>query len=48
VTKVSVFYANGAGKHFDIAYYSEKHMKMVQRLCGAALKGMAVEHGLAD
>ena len=45
--KVSVFYANGAGKHFDIAYYCEKHMKMVQRLCGAALKGMAVEHGVS-
>ena len=45
--KVSVFYASGEGKKFDIGYYCEKHMPMVQRLCGAALKGMAVERGLS-
>ena len=45
--KVSVFYANSGGKHFDIDYYCEKHMTMVQRLCGPALKGMAVEHGMS-
>ena len=45
--KVSVFYASREGSKFDIAYYCEKHMTMVQRLCGAALKGMAVEHGLS-
>ena len=45
--KVSVFYANGEGKHFDIAYYCEKHMTMVQRLCGPALKMMSVEHGIS-
>jgi len=47
VIKVSVFYANGEGKHFDIGYYCEKHMTMVKRLCGPALKGMAVEHGMS-
>jgi uncharacterized protein (TIGR02118 family) len=47
VIKVSVFYANGEGKHFDIAYYCEKHMPLVQRLCGQALQSMAVEHGLS-
>lgn len=47
VIKVSVFYANGEGKHFDILYYCEKHMTLVQRLCGEALKGMAVEHGIS-
>jgi uncharacterized protein (TIGR02118 family) len=45
--KVSVFYPNGEGKHFDMAYYCEKHMTLVQRLCGAPLKGMAVEHGVS-
>jgi len=45
--KVSVFYASGDGKHFDIGYYCDKHMPMVQRLCGAALKSMAVEQGLS-
>jgi uncharacterized protein (TIGR02118 family) len=47
VIKVSVFYANGDGKHFDMAYYCEKHMALVQRLCGPAIKAMAVEHGLS-
>jgi uncharacterized protein (TIGR02118 family) len=47
VIKVSVFYANGEGKRFDIAYYCERHMKLVQRLCGSALKGTAVEHGMS-
>jgi uncharacterized protein (TIGR02118 family) len=45
--KVSVFYASGDGKHFDIGYYCEKHMPMVQRLCGSPLKGMAVERGVS-
>lgn len=44
--KVSVFYANGEGKHFDINYYCEKHMPLVKRLLGAAVKGIAVEHGI--
>jgi uncharacterized protein (TIGR02118 family) len=41
VIKVSVFYANQEGGRFDIGYYGEKHVSLVQRLCGAALKGMA-------
>ena len=45
--KVSVFYANGEGKHFDIGYYCEKHMTLVQRLCGPAVKKMAVEQGMS-
>lgn len=45
--KVSVFYPNDDGKHFDIAYYCEQHMPLVQKLCGPALKGMAVEHGVS-
>ena len=45
--KVSVFYPKREGSRFDIAYYCEKHMPLVQRLCGAALKGMAVEHGMS-
>lgn len=43
--KVSVFYANGEGKHFDMDYYCKKHIPLVQRLCGAAIKGVAVEQG---
>lgn len=44
--KVSVLYPNGAGSRFDIGYYCNKHMPMVQRLLGAALKGVAVEQGI--
>jgi len=45
--KVSVFYANGEGKRFDMAYYCEKHMALIRRLCGAAVKGIAVEQGIS-
>jgi uncharacterized protein (TIGR02118 family) len=47
VIKVSVFYANEAGAHFDMDYYCAKHMPLVQRLCGPALLSVAVEKGLA-
>ena len=40
-------YPNGAGRHFDIGYYCEKHMPMVRGLVGSALRGMSVEHGMA-
>jgi uncharacterized protein (TIGR02118 family) len=45
--KVSVLYPSGEGKTFDIAYYCDKHIPMVRRLLGAALKGVAVEQGIA-
>lgn len=45
--KVSVMYPNGFGHTFDIDYYTGKHMPMVSRKLGAALKNMAVEQGLA-
>jgi uncharacterized protein (TIGR02118 family) len=44
--KVSVFYPNTMGSHFDMQYYLNKHIPMVQQKLGAALKGTAVEHGL--
>jgi len=45
--KVSVFYPNGSDAKFDMDYYVKSHMPMVQDKCGAALKQIAVEHGLA-
>jgi uncharacterized protein (TIGR02118 family) len=45
--KVSVLYPNGEGKKFDMTYYLDHHMPMVQRLLGSALKGMSVEHGIS-
>jgi uncharacterized protein (TIGR02118 family) len=45
--KVSVLYPSGEGKTFDIAYNCDKHIPMVRRLLGPALKGVAVEQGIA-
>lgn len=45
--KVSVMYPNNEGSTFDMAYYCDKHMPMVRQKLGAALKGVAVEQGLA-
>jgi uncharacterized protein (TIGR02118 family) len=45
--KVSVFYPNGPDAKFDMAYYVSRHMKMVQRVVGPALKGVAVEQGMS-
>ncbi|HEV2115312.1 MAG TPA: EthD family reductase [Terriglobales bacterium] len=46
MVKVSVFYPNRKGARFDIEYYCNRHMPLVQRLVGAALKGVAVEQGI--
>ncbi len=45
--KVSVLYPKTATSKFDIDYYCNRHMPMVQQKLGAALKRMAVDHGLA-
>ena len=45
--KVSVFYPNTAGCKFDMNYYVNQHMPMVQQKLGAACKRMAVEEGIA-
>jgi uncharacterized protein (TIGR02118 family) len=47
VIKVSVLYPNTAGCKFDMGYYLEKHMPMVQQKLGSACKRMAVEQGIA-
>ena len=45
--KVSVFYPSRDGARFDMEYYRNRHMPMVQDRLGAACKGIAIEHGLA-
>jgi uncharacterized protein (TIGR02118 family) len=45
--KVSVMYPNREGSRFDIAYYCETHIPLVQQKLGAALKGVAVEQGIS-
>lgn len=44
--KVSVLYPNGEGKSFDMDYYCNKHVPMLDKLLGDAVKGATVEKGL--
>jgi len=44
--KVTVMYPNAEGSRFDMTYYCNTHMPMVQEKLGAALKGVAVEQGI--
>ena len=45
--KVSVLYPHRAGAKFDMDYYCDSHMPLVQRTLRTALKGIAVDKGLA-
>ncbi|HEV2187273.1 MAG TPA: EthD family reductase [Stellaceae bacterium] len=45
--KVSVLYPNKPGAKFDMDYYCNKHFPMVRQKLGAAVKGVAVEQGIA-
>ena len=45
--KVTLLYANGDGKTFDMDYYADKHMPMVASLLGNAMKGFAIDKGIA-
>jgi uncharacterized protein (TIGR02118 family) len=44
--KVSVLYAGGEGKTFDMDYYLTRHMPMIRELCGPACKGISIDQGL--
>ena len=45
--KVSVIYPRSEGSEFNIGYYCDSHMPMVQKLLGDACTGIAAEEGLA-
>jgi uncharacterized protein (TIGR02118 family) len=45
--KVSVLYAGDAAHKFDMDYYCNQHIPMVQQKLGAACKGVAVEQGIS-
>lgn len=47
MVKVSVLYPNQTGTKFDMTYYLDRHIPMVRRLVGSALKGVSVEHGIS-
>jgi len=44
--RVSVLYPNSDTARFDMNYYVTSHMPMVKQTIGAAVKGMAVDHGV--
>jgi uncharacterized protein (TIGR02118 family) len=44
--KVSVLYANRDGASFDMKYYLDVHVPLVERLLGEALKGAEVDQGI--
>lgn len=44
--KVSVLYPNSAGARFDMAYYTSRHMPMVQKKV-TTCKGISAEKGVA-
>ena len=44
--KVSVMYPNESGKGFDMEYYLNNHLSMVQEKLGDALKSGTVDKGL--
>jgi len=43
---VTVLYPNREGAKFDMNYYLGKHIPMVKKLLGPALKGVVVEQGI--
>jgi uncharacterized protein (TIGR02118 family) len=45
--RVSVLYPNRTSSKFDMDYYLSKHIPMLKQKLGAALKGVAIEQGIA-
>jgi len=45
--KVTIFYANGEGKTFDMDYYEKKHMPMVAGFIGKNLKSYEIDKGIS-
>ncbi len=45
--KVTIMYANGEGKTFDMDYYETKHMPMLADLFGETLKKIEIDKGIA-
>ena len=44
--KVSVLYPNNESSKFDMSYYCNSHIPMVQQKLGKGCKGVAVEQGV--
>ncbi|MBU2920972.1 EthD family reductase [Winogradskyella psychrotolerans] len=46
--KVSVMYPNSENVQFDVDYYQKKHLPMVTKLVGNALKRLELDLGMAS
>ena len=46
MVKVSVMYPNQSGAAFNMDYYSTRHMALVRKLLGDAVKGLAIDRGI--
>lgn len=47
MVKITLLYANGADKSFDMDYYQNTHMPLVARLLGDSLKQYKIDQGIA-
>jgi uncharacterized protein (TIGR02118 family) len=45
--KLSIFYPYSEGKKFDMDYYSNNHVPMVNNILGNSLRGMTIDKGLS-
>lgn len=45
--KVTVLYPSAGASRFDMRYYLERHIPMVQDMLGDALKGVYVDEGMS-
>jgi len=45
--KVSILYPNEEGKNFNMEYYVNTHIPMVQEKLGEAMKGGSVDQGIS-
>lgn len=44
--KVTILYPNDEGKTFNMEYYKDKHMPMLQELMGESLKHIEIDKGI--
>ena len=47
MVKVTIMYENGEGKTFDMDYYKQKHMPMLDSLFGTAMLRYHIDKGIA-
>lgn len=44
--KVTILYPSGDGNTFDMEYYADKHMPMIEELFGESLKELEIDEGI--